>query len=501
MSLYEIITRINKLESIENVVNFRLKNIDIWPLLRIAIYGNMHRVLYAEQRKIAYLKGGFIKAAFNKAYGKTLYIFNTFKNLDFRVFNLKKSDALFLSDGVSFVSRGEGYIDKLCYPIDEYLTQKKYKTITLIPREHNRNIVSTQGVLYISSLVSLLTIQAKFFSKFNNEERHQISNLVEKINSDLGDKYLSTASVFSLLGHLLIHIAVFKYLLQKIRPSVVFIVESYSTQGQAMTHVCQLLDIKCIDLQHGTTYDTHPAYTHWENAPVNSYNTLVDGFFVWTPLGKELIKKWFQGQVYLGTNIYLDQYISEKLHQDDELRVTKHNIKYVELLHRKNKKIIVTLQPGIFTVDQIYFFLKNNVWMEKYCWLVRLHPSMLDSVDSAKIVLGEFDNVELVTASKNLLFDVLKVSDLHITHCSSSTIEASLLSVPSIILDYSGVEICKGHVPSQDYKYINGLQNLKGETIESLLGKNIGDRKEGSNTRLQRAYKALDDIMSDVIRR
>jgi hypothetical protein len=502
MSLVEIINRINKIEDIKDIVNFRLKGIDLWPTLRVNIYGKIYASVYAEKRNIKPI-GSYIKYVFDKIYRKLLFAVNIFKNFDISFLNLAKVDILFLSDGVSFVSHGKYYIDKLCYPIDEYLTSKKYKTTTIIPEYIDKNIISKQSVLHIEPLISLLSLWFKFRNPVNRDERCKVNNIISKINDDLGGEYLVASSLLSSVNHLMINIVIFKYLLKKSKPSVVFVVEFYSTQGQAMAYACKSLGIKCIDLQHGTTYDTHPAYTHWDNAPINSYNTLPEGFFVWSHTGKELIKKWYNGNVYWGTNIYLDQYISEESDQalNSKDKTDYDSEKYKELLDRKCKKIIVTLQTGIFTVDQIYFFLRNNVWMQEYCWLVRLHPCMLDQVESAKAILSEFENVELECASKNILYDVLKISDLHITYCSSTTLEAALFSVPSILLDNSGVELCQTHIPSEYYEYTKGLHNLTDELIKSVLKKEIKNIKHESKKRLQRAYEAIDDIMNDCVTR
>ena len=493
MTLLEIINRINRLEEVKSFVSFRLKDIDLWPLFRINIYAKFHASYYAEKEDKG-IKHTHAKSIFDSVFRKILFILNFIKDFDVGIYYLSKKDVLLLSDGVSFIPHNNSYIDKLCYPIEEYLTQNKYKVATIVPKGFYNKVFSLQKLLRINSFVSLLDVLFRFKSPISKKERENLSDVILKINNSLEGEYLAYTSVLSSINHILTNIIVFQYVLKKTKPNVVFVVEYYSTQGLAMVFACKKLGVKCVDLQHGAAYSTHPAYSHWNNTPANHYNTMPDGFFVWSHAGKEIIKNWYKGKIYLGTNIYFDQSVRGSLKSENNSAS-----EYSKLVNDKRKRILVSLQTGIFTVNQIYVFLKNNLWTKNYFWLVRLHPGMMAESQSATVILNEFDNVDIANSSKYILSDVLKVTDLHITHCSSTSLEAALFSVPSIVLDYSGVELCEGNIHPEKFTYVKGISNLTDKVIIEMLNisSTTAQAKDKSKERLQRAYKAIDEIMGD----
>lgn len=118
-------------------------------------------------------------------------------------------------------------------------------------------------------------------------------------------------------------------------------------------------------------------------------------------------------------------------------------------------KILVTLSWDVSNEKSIGATLKvMNETQNRFEWLIRLHPSMLSEKQVVLNMLAahNISRYELEVTSELPLYAVLSHSDLHITHSSSTVIEASYFGVKSIITSEYGWTALSEQV---DHHYIN----------------------------------------------
>ena len=495
MTLSEIHEKINQIEKNDDITSFNKNGIDFWPTIRILIYSRLHRRHYKSSNE------SFSTVSSSSYFiNKLKRIAKTILSFDFKIFSLRKQNALFLSDGVSFVSDREGYIDRFCYPIEEYLDTKHWSSILVTPTCTHKKEMLSNNVFCYKFIVDILSIFYKLVRLLQKKRSRKVVEVIEKINNELGSDLIRYEDVKSFIDRTVIHKIVFEYLLLIVKPKIIFIVEYYSIQGQAISYVANKMNIKCIDMQHGAMYKTHPAYASWLNLPKNRYNTFPSAFYVWDELGEKHIGEWFDGDVYLGANIYLEKNIQWNLNE------AQYKNEYISclLLAKKNlldeprKKILVTLQTDIFTAEDISKFLNQITWGNNYFWLIRLHPSMMSEINALAKHFSDFENIDLVCASKCPLYKLLPNCDLHITHSSSSSIEAYFYGVKTILTSNSGIEIVEESIDKTHYTYIDGLESINESDVTNMLVNGNNNIVSKSIDRLSNAYASIDKLLLSV---
>ena len=94
MTLSEIIDCINKLENEYDFVNFKIYEIDIWPLLRIILYGKLHASEYIENN-LSIKNDNKYNNIWIKRIKKLTKVVSILKHFDTEIFNLHKIPVLF----------------------------------------------------------------------------------------------------------------------------------------------------------------------------------------------------------------------------------------------------------------------------------------------------------------------------------------------------------------------------------------------------------------------
>lgn len=216
------------------------------------------------------------------------------------------------------------------------------------------------------------------------------------------------------------------------------------------------LGIPVFDLQHGIISDTEDNLYYWSHHwESRASQDLPHGFFCWDEASAETLKSVAGGKkiiVHVIGNPWFMRFI--RCHPQDVL-VRMETDKAVRCRNAL-PIILVTLQSNLSEYASDY--VNNGVMVDcletvihetsaQYNWLLRLHPTQLSGTEAHQVQqylksqFGKYENIEWEICSRVALPNLLTIASLHITHFSSTTIEAAWMGVPTGLLD---PHICAG---------------------------------------------------------
>lgn len=273
---------------------------------------------------------------------------------------------------------------------------------------------------------------------------------------------------FEIFSHYESRKCLWKLILKRVKPQILVGVMPDSDLCQA----CNELGIKIYDIQHGVVNSGHRWY-----AEKKCLLQTPSGFLCWD---YEAVR--FLENLYRGTEVEVIYIIHPWLEKFSRMRrndliVSNAHSKFCDQTKSNQKKILITLQWGL--VSEVYPHRQNvhPVMCESLTtaildspsdleWLIRIHPVQLQG-EERDVVISFLENTFL--KKTNVSWDwpteaplplLLDYVDLHITDSSSTTIEASLMGVPTGLLNN---EITETGI-YQDYY----LQQREAKTAELI---------------------------------
>lgn len=437
MNAKRVIEIINLIEQEPDIINWKYKDLDFWPLLRLEIY----MALSIDLMKMS-------KNNSNAARLKSLITGNLkFPFKYFRDFtknsNFKKKDVLFLSDGISFTKINGKYFEKFIDPLKNEIDNMNLSSLRIDPF-YNYHTPRFSSSIFIQPFLDLIIIKeflcrrtANEFDKKNSEIILSIfkNHNLEKFNSVVEQAFVKSKLIYKISLY-------FEKKLKKIQPKIVFVVWYYGVYGVSMILACRRLSIPTVDIQHGVQGDLHAAYGSWLNVPKHGYNLLPNYFWCWSQDEIDVINKWNNSienhEAILGGNMLLEKWNSKEYPFVIEFE------KVFNQLNLIGFNILVTLSPGISTpevLDSLFKVIADKQY--QYNWLIRLHPNMLSEKDKVIADLESYKINKYVLNEVTMLplYTILNNTHLHITHSSSTVIEASFFGIQSIIVNEYGKEL------------------------------------------------------------
>lgn len=253
---------------------------------------------------------------------------------------------------------------------------------------------------------------------------------------------------------------------------------------------CHRLGVPIFDLQHGLISDTpdNPYYFSGRRHVFHD-GVLPSGVLCWDKESVATLKciSWFQNKELISVgNPWFGRFVDNSA--DDDL-VQRERAK---LACEKGDKpvVLVTLQHNMrdfagdyvtdgVMVDALREVIKNT--SERYLWLIRLHPSQMAGSEKTHLIrylechFGGSANVLWQSSSRSPMPLVLAMADLHITHFSSTVVEAANFGVHSALLD---PHICPGgkHETFYRHEIDNGFAEVveaRVEAIEDFIAKRL----------------------------
>jgi hypothetical protein len=255
------------------------------------------------------------------------------------------------------------------------------------------------------------------------------------------------------------------------KTKMALLVSFYSDRGMALIKACKDLGIKTADIQHGIQGELHAAYGNWLNVPTNGYNTMPDTFLVWS----ETEAKANRNSIIIG-NVF-----ESKWYSNDEF-VTSFDQEILTISKKliADKNILFTVQYGIEYNPDLFELIKKTE--SEFNWLIRFHPVMnIEKKNDFIKLLKSYDvvNYEFELSTSLPLYSLLRNVNLHITHSSSTVLEALNFNVPSLLIDEFGREYYIEYLGSQvKYESLIERQVTSIKELALLTYREIGNIRE-----------------------
>lgn len=468
-SAKEIIEFIISLETRFKPQKWSVKDIYYWPLLRIEIY---HRLS--------------LHVLNSRHSGKSNTRIKTLINLIYSFFELagkKKTDYLFVSDNTSFVKINGTSFDKFCDPIISELVArgKSWQKWHYLEPEKHRKQYNSYG---IQKFFLILSLRNKFFRsnpKTPFSVTDELRHLLADVNAEINDTIINAETFAGIIQKFIEKTEWFEKRLIGIKPKKVFIVDYYNFNNMALINACNKLGIQSIDIQHGAQTAVHAAYANWTSIPENGYNLLPSVFLVWSDREIKLLKEW----LVVSQSVYKTGDLMNVIYKRLGLEMGKmdEHVKNWTTQMKGRINVLFTLQYGLVYDEEMYRVISQTQY--EYNWLIRLHPVDLNperiSFFQNELNRHGITSYEMMFTSQAPLVSILKNTDIHVTHSSSTILEALRYGIKSIVINEYGKQFYADSLQNEDIIYCppgdgliaciteNAKNNIQANDVESQI--------------------------------
>lgn len=463
MNASEILEIINAAEQDDAfcVLDWRAEDLRLWPLIRIRLFIDMWA--QAHGARAAAPVGGAL-GKLRAVASRTQQAVNDYaRQFAVRVRDMSSNDdyrrsarVLFVSNGVSFSQIDGRWVERICDPL-----------IAEVGRSGLTHLLWTLGnqcltprltpSAYIQPLLDLANASGMLRAWRGHVELSLpgYERFVARLRGHgVSSAELTRARLASDAARLHVLRARYERVLQRVRPRLVAIAGYYGLEMMALVAACRRQGVRTVDLQHGMQGDLHVAYGRWSKVPESGFELLPDFFWCWSDAEARAIDAWRHGRTLkhralIGGNPWLELW-----RRNDDPMV----IRYDAIVRETKRKlpgerhVLVTLQFGYEDRD----FLDPLLWQAQrlpsnIVWWLRLHPSQLKQVQAlvARVRQLGLTNVNVTDATQLPLYALLRHMDLHVTHSSSTVIEAEMFGVRSVIGSKFGAELFADEIARQ----------------------------------------------------
>ena len=273
-----------------------------------------------------------------------------------------------------------------------------------------------------------------------------------------------------------------------------FVVCYYSVLGYAMSLAARNCSIPSVDIQHGSITNGHPAYAKLKPVPNDQISIYPDVVFTWSDaelsvIGNDDNNHIARRPVAISSAHPFNH--SWKLGLIPGTGLADCVLKEVLKSRPGVRNILVSMQPNLCAAEPLKPLLTTMVQAKNVCWWVRMHPNALEDKNHIVDLLSKHGvtNYFVDECTELPLTAVLSVVDLHVSHGSSTVIEALAAGVPSILWSKYGADQYIGL--GSDWMISYGLNSKKIEGVLSKLSAARGKPKnnKSNGNKLEKSIK------------
>jgi len=321
----------------------------------------------------------------------------------------------------------------------------------------NDELYFQKDVTSIYFLLLLIRIKYKIRSYLNVSKTLLFNDLNQEIKKHFGFEVDASAEL-AFINYLSNR---FMKILSGYNPKLVFLAVFYCPNSMAIILACHRLGIRVVEYQHGAPNEYHPMTTHWDNIPHEGFELIPDIFWVWGHSSKKIIDKWSEKSIkhkaIVGGNLWMT-FVRQRPASVDKNRRA--------LFYDKNKtNILVTMQGDQFFPDFIFESIEQN--SGQLIWHFRNHPTLHIS-GKLEDKISSYANTEIDYSSQAPLYDLLEVTDLHITSFSTVAFEAQCFDIETIFTHVIALNGYRAFINGNGLYYAD-TSNTMDILIEKLL--------------------------------
>lgn len=439
----DILDVVHSVELRHDVAKWRIAGVRVWPLVRVWLFTNLMNDALRDgppqsaQHQFFTLAQRALRARLRVARASWRdRVANA--SLDAPV------DAVFYSDGISFVKIDGLWYDKLFDPIIGWLRSHTARSLLLTPlaeAHHPRRSPS----MFVQPRLDAIKLRATL--------RRSVGGDISLAGFDAA--LSGTKMNASLLVRLWVRLAAlrdyFTDILKIARPVRGFVNTYYSVEGMAFVLACRRCGVTVADVQHGVQGDYHIAYGQWINSPCEGYELLPHEFWVWSELERRAIDAWRPPQSTSSLPVVTGNSWLELWRNPSE-PFLRQVLAEARRLRGAGARccVLVTLQWGLPEEETLKLLRAIQLAPDDFQWWLRLHPVVANDRRPIRSLIEQYGlkGIEVDGPTDLPLHALLKVCDVHVTHSSSTVLEAAEFGVPSVVTSHYGEEAFEAQIAS-----------------------------------------------------
>jgi len=397
---------IKKIETSYDVTSIKIKDIEVWPFLRIAYY-----FAYRDKYDFKIERPNEIK------HKKAVRIF---KNVLYGVSNyVKKYDFFIFSNLAGRRLLNGKYVNRLLFDLKSELGIEKVLDIENPAHNIHYSVNSASTEKVVSSTFFIMLSYLPFF----REEIHIDNEIILK---DINKRHKLNVNYNAIVTKFVRYVLLFKYVFRIYKPKGIFVTQYYSLFHQAAIYSGNLLGINTIEFQHGVINNQHFAYNVY-----CKMNKLLYPKYLFV-FGYQVKSVFSENNFFINNNnvisvgyLYID-YINHRYKPPSNV------IKFFDKLRVKYKKIVVVSSQLTIENDLIIFLIKLAA-LDKDILYIYVPREINNNYSKHNLK----NNIMIV---KNLnIYQIIKQSDFHATVYSTCALEAPALGTPNILININGM--------------------------------------------------------------
>ena len=407
----------------------------------------------------------------------------------------RRRDIVFLSDGLSFGLLGGAWVERFCDPLIAIARQRGLTSALWTPsRLHQRPRLTPS--CFVQAGIDRANLAGALRAKLAPRPAHLPER--ERVEAWLGraghgHDALRVGCIESDGCRLRSVADHFRRALDVARPSLAFVVSYYGLEGMAFVLACREAGILVVDLQHGVQGDMHPAYARWPRPDAGVHALLPDRFWVWSSWEEDVVAQWSKGTRHapiVGGNPWLEVWRDGSGWPG----VAAASEAASGLRQRADGRpvVLTTLQYGLDPAEQMQpLAAVMRIAASRLVFWVRLHPAMLERREEIRGLLEAAGPFELDLPSDLPLQALLPRADVHLTHSSSTVIEAAQFGIHSVLTTDYGRELFGPLLASGDATVAVGGAQVLVDELDRSIAQRRGRSRDMPQSQVEAAFDRL----------
>lgn len=429
-----------ELENKYNLLDIELHSVKSWQLIRFKLYRKIVEIIQIQEKAHTVLTKP----------QKIMMLLGYIKNSIFKnPFFVSQSDVLVVSH--PRVKKVDGkYIDIYTKYFIQELLDANVKFVELESPYLGKHLKNNQPYVIYSDFIILLKNFLKFFIPFSLN--HEQKKLITNINDFFSKKFAYSIDIKDTLiresREFKVDYWLYKILLTRIKPKVLYVVVSYGFMP--IIKAAKDLNIKVIELQHGTLSPYHLGYSFPNRKKELDY--FPNEFLVWNDFWKN-----YMNFPILDNNIKIKSFTYMSIYLKKYANVVK-------------KDQVVILSQGNIGNQLAKLLLEEIELFKDFKVIYKLHPGEYDRYNeypALKSMISKYSNVELVEDVD--LYHLLAESKYQIGVNSTALYEGLEFGCETILFNTVGVEYMDKFIEFNDLHLFNCLYMSK-QLHSTLVG-------------------------------
>ena len=435
---------VNTVEERHPVTEWRVGDTPAWPVVRARAFRAIEAAKARESARPSDPEKPPVAAGLRRgAAGRVLAgavdaVRSNLRDPEHRVGRrLPRADIVLLGDGLSRVEVDGVWYDRFCDPLAEAAAAVDLRTVQLEPH-HRYRVPRATPSRYVQPGLDVLDLVTRVLPPRPPLRGRGAQEGLDALR-DGGIPAAATDITAIARETILIEreAARFSRLVGAARPDLAVLVD-YTPAAMAFVLAARQAGIPAVEVQHAIPPPSHPMYARWCAVPPGGFSLLPTHYWTWTESPAAVLRAWADEvpagpQALVGGNPWLERWLRG---EGEVVRRYDERIGRQRAGHAERRQALLTFEttfsgPGI--LDPLLDAMAAT--QASVRWWHRLHPTT--PPDEAVRVRAALAARGLVESGADVtdepLYALLRHADVHVTYASSTTQEAAVFGVPTVL--------------------------------------------------------------------